>query len=366
MTNLMSIMSQSMLKDMLDKGYVRKQNHPDAPLSILNYTNKAQFDNEWNDVTEQTRGLIVDSVSNEVVSRPFRKFFNWSQIPTEEQARLMNAPVDAYPKWDGSLGVLYGLHTGEFRIATRGSFTSPQAVHATEILQTRYPTFEPILGLTYLFEIVYPENRIVVDYKGMDDLVLIAVIDTATGKTLPKDPYDWPGPWNAPVGYYSSLAEVLTAPQSPNQEGFVVHFPESDLRVKWKFDEYVRLHRIMTNVSTLSVWDALANGQGIASFIEHVPDEFYTWVHRQVHLLETAFEAARAEAQDEFEWIKKRVRRPEWDRDARKEFALLAQTSPYKDVLFGLYDGKDVSSRLWKRVRPEFEKPYYGQSEDVA
>jgi RNA ligase len=366
MTNLMSIMSQSMLKDMLDKGYVRKQNHPDAPLSILNYTNKAQFDNEWNDVTEQTRGLIVDSITNEVVSRPFRKFFNWSQIPAEEQARLMNAPVDTYEKWDGSLGVLYGLHTGEFRIATRGSFTSPQALHATEILQTRYPTFEPILGLTYLFEIVYPQNRIVVDYKSMDDLVLIAVLDTATGKTLPKDPYNWPGPWNAPIGYYSSLAEVLAAPQETNQEGFVVHFPESDLRVKWKFDEYVRLHRILTNVSTLSVWDALANGQGIESFIDHVPDEFYTWVHKQVHLLEATYFDADNAARDEFNWIMKRVKVPEWDRDHRKQFALLAQTSPYKDVLFGLYDGKDVSARLWKRVRPEFEKPYYGRTEDVA
>lgn len=365
MTNLMSIMSQSMLKDMLDKGYVRKQNHPDAPLSILNYTNKAQFDNEWNDVTEQTRGLIVDSVTNEVVARPFRKFFNWSQMPPNMQAALMTEPVDTYVKWDGSLGVLYGLHTGETAIATRGSFTSPQAQHATALLHERYPDFEPILGLTYLFEIIYPENRVVVDYKTTDDLVLLAVIDTETGKTLPPGPYDWPGGWNEPV-YFPDLAAVLKHPEQPNEEGFVVHFPGLDLRVKIKFDEYVRLHRILTNVSTLSVWDALANGQGIESWLDHVPDEFYDWVHRQVHLLETAFEGAKKATQDEFEWIKKRVRRPEWDKDARKEFALLAQASPYKDVLFGLYDGKDVSARLWKRVRPEFEKPYYGQSEDVA
>jgi RNA ligase len=366
MVHLDNVFKPEDLIDNIGKGYVRTQTSPDGSRVIFNYTNKAQYDGAWNEVTKKTRGLIINSVTEKVVARPFEKFFNWSQIPSDEQARLMNAPVDTYIKWDGSLGVLYGLHTGEFRIATRGSFTSPQALHATEVLQTRYPTFEPILGLTYLFEIVYPQNRIVVDYKDMDDLVLIAVVDTETGRTLPKDPYDWPGPWNAPVGYYSSLAEVLSAPQSKNEEGFVVHFPESDLRVKWKFDEYVRLHRILTNVSSLSVWDALSNGQGIESWIDHVPDEFYSWVHKQVHRLESDFDRVKADAVDEFEWIKKRVRRPEWDKDARKEFALLAQTSPYKDVLFGLYDGKDVSTRLWKRVRPEFEKPFYAVSEDVA
>jgi RNA ligase len=366
MVNLYDVVPEKELLDNIVKGYVRHQTSPDGTRALFNYTNKAQYDNEWNDATRKTRGLIIDTRTEKVVSRPFEKFFNWSQIPVEEQARLMNKPVDTYEKWDGSLGILYGLHTGEHRIATRGSFTSPQALHATEVLQTRYPTFEPILGLTYLFEIVYPQNRIVVNYQSMDDLVLIAVIDTATGKTLPKDPYDWPGPWNAPVGYYATLAEVLAAPQETNQEGFVVHFPESDLRVKWKFDEYVRLHRIMTNVSTLSVWDALANGQGIESWIDHVPDEFYTWVHQQVYRLEGDYNRAHADAVDEYEWIKKRVRRPEWDKDSRKEFALLAQESEYKDVLFGLLDGKDISERLWKRVRPVYDKPYSGVSEDVA
>jgi RNA ligase len=363
----MSIMSQSLLKDMLDKGYVRKQNHPDADLTILNYTNKTQFDGMWNDITEQTRGLVVNSVTNEVVARPFRKFHNWSQFPLDQQARLMNESVEVSIKWDGSLGVGYGLNTGEFRIATRGSFTSPQALHATEFVQQHYPQFEPILGLTYLFEIIYPGNRIVVDYKDMDQVVLLAVIDTETGRTLTPGPYDWPGPWNEPIRTFKTLSEVLAAPQSANEEGFVVRFPEHDLRVKFKFDEYVRLHRILTNVSTISVWDALANGTGIETFIDHVPDEFYTWVHKQVHRLESDYKRVEDVARDDYEWVLRRVRRPEWDaKKARKEFALLANETDYPDLLFGLYDGKDIAPRIWKRLRPEFEKPFYAVSEDVA
>jgi RNA ligase len=365
MVHLYDLFKPKDLMDNLSKGFVRTQTSPDGSRVIFNYTNKAQFDNEWNDVTKQTRGLIINSTTEKVVSRPFQKFFNWSQLNHAEQADLMHHRVESFVKWDGSLGVGYLLNTGEFRIATRGSFTSPQALHATEFVQQRYPEFEPILGLTYLFEIIYPENRVVVDYKGLDELILLAVVDTETGRTLPFGSYDWPGPINQPVGF-TSLAEVVAAPQEKNQEGFVVRFPHSDMRVKIKFDEYVRLHRIMTNVSTLSVWDALAHGQGIEALIDHVPDEFYTWVHQQVHRLENDYNALHTRAADEYDWIMRRVKRPEWDKGARKEFALLANETDFPDVLFGLYDGKDVSERIWKKVRPEFEKPYYRTSEDVA
>jgi RNA ligase len=123
----------------------------------------------------------------------------------------------------------------------------------------------------------------------------------------------------------------------------------------------------MTNVSTLSVWEALANGQGIEQFIDHVPDEFYSWVHRQVHRLEGDYGRIEERAKDDFEWVLRRLRRPEEDaKKRRKEFALLANETDYPDVLFGLYDGKDVAERIWKKVRPQFEKPYYALSEDVA
>jgi RNA ligase len=366
MVYLDELMKRSELVDMLDRGYVRVGDSPDGTLQIFNYTNKSQFDNEWNDVTEQTRGLIIDAETEEVVSRPFRKFFNWEQMPPNMQAALMNEPVEVFPKWDGSLGILYGLHTGESAIATRGSFSSPQAKHATEVLRSEYASFEPIQGLTYLFEIVYPENRIVVDYGNMDDLVLLAVIDTETGRTLPNGAYDWPGCITEPFPY-ASLSKVLEAPQVANQEGFVVRFPSTDMRVKIKFAEYIRLHRILTGVSTLSIWDALANGTGVSVFIDRVPDEFYDWVRQQVARLEADYKRVHDRAVDEYEWILKRVRRPEVDvAKRRKEFALLANETDYASILFAMYDGRDYAPRIWKRIRPQFEKPYNAITEETA
>src|SRR4051812_9866524 len=101
MVKLDDIMDTHLLADMLAEGYVRRGDHPTLPLSIYNYTAKSQFDEEWNDVTEQCRGLIVNH-AGEVVARPFRKFFNLSQLRDDQ---IPQEPFRVYEKLDGSLGV---------------------------------------------------------------------------------------------------------------------------------------------------------------------------------------------------------------------------------------------------------------------
>ncbi len=77
------------LKDMLDQGYVRYGTHKEFPeLRIFEYTAKAMFDREWNDVTMKTRGLIVNWSTKEVLARPFDKFFNYGEPSQLDQVRL--------------------------------------------------------------------------------------------------------------------------------------------------------------------------------------------------------------------------------------------------------------------------------------
>ena len=61
--------------------------------------------------------------------------------------------------------------------AHRSRLTSEQATRATDLYRRKYTEFRPNPGLTYLFEIIYPGNRIVVDYGATEDLILLAVID---------------------------------------------------------------------------------------------------------------------------------------------------------------------------------------------
>ena len=74
-------------------------------------------------------------------------------------------------KLDGSLGIAYTHPEGEVRLATRGSMTSHQATEATRIWQEKYRRVAIPEGTTPLFEIIYPDNRVVLNYGDMRDLV---------------------------------------------------------------------------------------------------------------------------------------------------------------------------------------------------
>ena len=174
-------MDKDLLQSMLEQKLVSVQKHPHTDLFIYNYSPLVQYQKLWNEITLMTRGLILDKEMN-IVARPFKKFFN---LEEHSPGEIPNEAFDVFNKEDGSLGILYWINDKP-AIATRGSFSSDQALHATQLLRDRYGhTFDSLdREHTYLFEIIYPENRIVVNYGDLDDLILLAVIDSQTGQDL--------------------------------------------------------------------------------------------------------------------------------------------------------------------------------------
>ncbi|MET7607341.1 hypothetical protein ABZS96_33730 [Streptomyces avermitilis] len=123
---------------------------------------------------------------------PRRKFFN-----TIDHARglpyappLPTGPFRIYDKVDGSLGLVF-VWRGQWRVVTTGAFDSPQARWARRHLSAR-DTSALAPGITYIAEIVYPDNRVVVDYRGRHDLVLLAA-PTAPSWTWMPSPTTGPG-----------------------------------------------------------------------------------------------------------------------------------------------------------------------------
>jgi len=332
--------NKDLLREMIAEKYVMVKQHPRAELYIYNYTAKTQYEHIWNDCTLQCRGLILNA-KGEPVARPFRKFFNLGE--TENQ-HIPNEPFEVYEKMDGSLGILYWLN-GKAYIATRGSFDSEQAQKANEILHSSYAHTLSRLdkNLTYLFEIIYPENRIVVDYGKEEKLVLLAIIDTKTGEELPLKDVGFPV-----VKHYdgiNNLAE-LKAHEQDNKEGFVVRF-KSGYRLKVKFEEYVRIHRIVTQVSSVNIWEYLKTGQTLDEILERVPDEFYAWVKATKQQLLADYQKIEQQAKQEFKTF-----------DTRKETAMYFKTCKYPQVMFAMLDGKPHDKFIWKMLRPTYERPF--------
>ena len=334
------MINKKLLKQMLDERMVIVQKHPAADLFIYNYTNKAQYEGVWNEVTLQCRGLILDADMN-IVSRPFRKFFNLEEYPADA---IPNEPFEVFEKLDGSLGILYWLNDRPY-IATRGSFVSEQAVHASGLLINNYSgtIYKLDRNLTYLFEIIYPQNRIVVDYGEKDDLILLALIDNETGDELPLPSIGFPVVKRYDgIGDYASLKDL----EEENKEGFVIRF-KSGLRAKIKFAEYLRLHRIVTGVSNVVIWEHLSEDRSFEDLLDKVPDEFYDWVKKTIDELNAHYEIILTESQTVFKRL-----------ETRKDTALYFQTQKYPAVLFAMLDGKPVAKIIWKMLRPIYSKPF--------
>lgn len=347
------------LTEAIETGHIRRQTSPDG-MVILNYTEAAVWANAWTPATLTCRGLITYP-DGTIAARPWPKFFNHGQ--PQAGTLDMHAPVEVTDKHDGSLGILHRDVDGAPRIATRGSFASEQAIHATQLYRDRYAgRWLPGTDFTFLFEIVYPGNRIVLDYGDLDDLVLLGAVDIETGETHGPGSAacaGWPGP-RTTVFDHETLADALTATPRLNAEGLVVRYldgPLADSMVKIKQEDYVHLHALITHTSTTTVWESLRAGQSLVETRDSIPDEFLVWVDKVTAELSAAHTDLIGRARAEF------ARMPQ-DGD-RKTFALAAQTSPLRSALFSLLDGRDITGWAWKQIRPEWA-PARMISEDVA
>jgi RNA ligase len=329
-------------------GFITCRTHPELDLLIWNYTPICQYGHIWNEITMQARGLITRP-DGTIVARPFCKFKNIE----EHEGQI---PLESFiitEKMDGSLGVLYQVN-GTPYIATRGSFTSGQAIKANEILYKKYSGFEFDSNCTYLFEILYPQNRIVLDYGDMEDIILLAVINTETGEELNiHNPYLWTEKiWPFPVvKRYDGIKDIneLKKLEEPNKEGFVIRF-ESGLRLKCKFADYVRLHRILTQCTARTIWELLSHNQQFDDLLAKVPDEFYTWVQTTRDTLHSQFDNIEINAARIFMQVK--------DLPTRKEQAAIVCKHTNSAVVFSMLDGKPYADIIWKQLKPEAERPF--------
>lgn len=283
-------------EDLVQKGYLNKKIQ--GKLILYNYSEKCTFEGFWNDITLNCRGVIYNAETKEVAARPFRKFFNLGEH--ENKAELgaipygMNYRVE--DKLDGSMGTLYKDPEDKlYKIATRGSFESEQAVIGTSILQELFSklsqdqrsAFKSIEEVaTPVFEIIYPENRfndgarLVCDYGTSRKLVLLDVIDKKTGNTW----YEFAVDEMAELlgcdkrrVYDLKLEEVvaLKATLPLTQEGWVVVF-ENGLKVKVKGDEYCKMQKILNSISPISIWEKMLDSSDFRladDYLALIPEE---------------------------------------------------------------------------------------------
>jgi len=340
--------------------------HPNAELYIYNYSRECQFKMNWDEITLNCRGLILDGHCN-IVARPFGKFFNYEEHQAEHAQEKLpaipNLPFKVFKKLDGSLGILYWLEEAP-AIATRGSFASEQAIHATDVLYEKHADKFKFLNKewTYLFEIIYKQNRIVLDYGDKDDIILLAVINNKTGEEYDiYDPRVNPGfeVVEECTEFRGKTFRQLQKMDISNEEGFVLVYKLPDgtcFRVKVKFGEYKRLHSLVTNVTTKKIWENLMNGDSLEELISAIPDESFDWIRDEIKRLKTAYADTELFALNTYDKLEKELYGIPF-KEHRKKFARAVfentETAKISHVLFAMLDGKDYSKIIWTLIKPE-------------
>jgi putative RNA ligase len=252
------------LQFLKEKGLAVVSEHPDLPLSVVNYTQRRPVrDKEWTPLLEICRGLVIDP-DGTIVARPFPRMY---EIGKDDQ--LPAGTFAAFEKLDGSMGVQYPTPEGP-RIATRGNFVGRQAIKGSQLLEP-YTDFSFDPDVTPLWEIIYPDARLVVDYGDREDITLIGLVETATGRERPlPDPSDVPFPVVQRIEGVET-ADELRALEVPNAEGFVVRMDETGLRYKVKFPAFDYLTSLRKGTMPYRVWRHLHEGEAVEEYLQTIP-----------------------------------------------------------------------------------------------
>jgi RNA ligase len=251
-------------------------------LVLFDYNKTCSFEGHWNHVTLNARGIVFEEATGKLVARPLAKFFNL----TEPLCQVSDLPVGedflALDKCDGSCGICF-FYNGQWYVNTRGSFNSDQAAWAKKWLDANVDTSVMEKEFTYVFEIIYPDNKIVIDYNGKETLVLLAAIHTETGVEYSyhglKKYGNLMGVEVVKAFHYKTLEELFAAQGklSSNEEGFVVWYTLTNFRFKLKGEEYCKIHRMLSNLTPLAFWRAIdyqGNLEIPVDYLAGLPEEF--------------------------------------------------------------------------------------------
>jgi RNA ligase len=337
-------------------------------LTLFKYTQKTIIDDLWNDVNRQARGIIFD-LDGRVVARPFNKFFNMNE---REETKAANLPwldgFEIFEKLDGSCGTGY-IGDSQWKLATPGSMESDQAVEGTAILHSykepetidlddgsvlvalshnvkRYDLSHLPVDCTPIFEIIYPENRIVVDYHGSRELVLLAIFEHNGEEWHPRrvDQIAQMCGFRRPKEYRMDLREATF---EDNTEGYVCRF-DCGLRVKVKSPTYTRIHRLLDAMSPKGVI-ALIRGREYGVTVKQLPASIACDFDDIRALVQGMYDKIFTDAHANLN----RMLECQGENTPRKQQALWIQENVDNmegGFVFALLDGKEIEDKIWKLV----------------
>jgi RNA ligase len=333
-------------------------------LVIYNYTQKTMNEDHWDSITLTSRGSIYNQTTGSIVAIAWPKFFNLNE---QESTRVDKLPwsegFEVYEKLDGSLGVLY-RHQGQLKISTRGSFYSPQSAVATEMLK-KYDMHNVPDNVTLLFEIIYPENKIIINYNTLTELFVIGGFNLDTREELSRIQLEnIAANCRLPIAkmYDMTFNDLMTFQKHPifqNKEGFVVKFRNGQ-RVKIKANAYIDIMKVASGATPLNVWTYIVENT-VDDYIQNIAEE----IKESVVAIKT-----RILTQKQFliDFANKKYKELGLENLEKKEAAAIVmniKTPELQKLLFCIMNKKPMDLIVMNMIKPS-DNRYVNEHEFVA
>ncbi|MDP2652051.1 MAG: T4 RnlA family RNA ligase [bacterium] len=334
------------LEKLVDNGLVKV--HREDGLNLYHYSQQCRFSRTWTEHTRIARGIVLTS-GGTIVAFPFEKFFNFGEMTETRLENLPSGVPEIAQKIDGTQITVF-WHTGNWHVATSKMLCNDHTDRAEKFMWDRrlFDSLEP--GSTYMFEHVGPDNRIVVPFD-YEDMYLIGIRKSSGQELMYSKLPEYAERIGVPYApFYKGdirglIKKVSATGSGCEAEGFVAMWPNG-LRVKFKYEDYKQIHRVVTGWNAKSIWRQLMIG---ASEIppNNLADEWFDWYTKTRSGLIAEHNRIAALVEMVFEDTDLTMRR----KDIAAAWKSLEK--PLANCLFMKLDGNDYSELIWQSLEPK-------------
>lgn len=258
---------QFLIKILRGVAYVQKEN-----LLLVKY-NKSGLYFGYNNLYNCCRGKVIDLETNKIVAYAFDKFFNLNEseetnIKTVRQLLSRANAVSIMDKLDGTL-VSTTQYKNDLLVTTNGEFNNEFIDISKDLIKSKYPELNKKTNpnYTYIFELIHPCSRVVVDYNNEEKLILTSIRDLKDNRLLT---YEECKVEANRLGLeivtmfedesFDTIIEKASTLKNCNREGWVLRIitDSEDILIKLKLDDYSALHKtVLSDIKPIQVFELI-------------------------------------------------------------------------------------------------------------
>ena len=243
----------------------------------------------YNGFYRECRSVVIDFVNEKLVLTPYKKFFNYNELKeTSEKVileKINNCEIfEITNKFDGSMQS-YRYYkdeivcSGSLALDKDNSWRLEDGYNMFMSDESYYNLCKDFPSYTFVFEYISEDDAHIVKYSEKDyGLYLIGARNTFDGKECNyEDILYLANKYNIKTTVifdkkFEDVLNELDSVKSDVAEGFVINI--DGYRIKLKYNDYVSMHRIINELSSVNLIIKNIADDKYDDFISKVPKEF--------------------------------------------------------------------------------------------